>query len=49
MELHLHGALSQAQRERLLRAAANCPVKKMFAGAAPVTATLGSAPDDAAR
>ena len=42
MELHLHGALSQAQRERLLRAAASCPVKKMFQGASPVTTTLAA-------
>lgn len=33
LELRLQGeALTQAQRERLLRAAANCPVKKMFGG-----------------
>ena len=42
VEIQLHGALTQAQRERLLRAAASCPVKKMFQGAAPVTTTLAA-------
>ena len=35
MELELRGALSTAQRERLLRAAAQCPVKRMMSGGMP--------------
>ena len=46
VEIQLYGALTQAQRERLLRAAANCPVKKMFQGAAPVTTTLAAGAAD---
>ena len=46
VEIQLHGALTQAQRERLLRAAAGCPVKKMFQGAAPVTTTLAAVATD---
>jgi uncharacterized OsmC-like protein len=40
VEIRLQGELSQAQRERLVRAAAKCPVKQMFAGASPITTTL---------
>jgi hypothetical protein len=30
--LQLQGPLSDTQRQRLLRAAANCPVKRMMSG-----------------
>ena len=40
VEIALQGELTQAKRERLVRAAAKCPVKQMFAGAAPITTTL---------
>ncbi len=34
--IELRGAeLTQAQRERLLRAASQCPVKRMFSGGMP--------------
>jgi len=38
--LRLEGELSEAQRERLLRAASRCPVKAMLSGATPLSTTL---------
>jgi hypothetical protein len=45
MVIELRGALSEAQRARLLRAAAGCPVKRMMSGGMPdgIATTLADA------
>ncbi|MGE8498277.1 MAG: OsmC family protein [Pseudomonas sp.] len=45
VELHLHGALDDAQRQQLLRVADKCPVHKLMSSATvDITTQLGEAP-----
>ncbi|TGE25914.1 OsmC family peroxiredoxin [Hymenobacter aquaticus] len=40
-ELHLQGALTDEQRQRLLKIAELCPIHKTLMGAVPITTQLG--------
>lgn len=40
LDITLDGRLTEAQRERLIRAASNCPVKKMMSGGLEISTSL---------